>query len=64
MDIEDYLDLDATELVDEIEGLDKEIEDCQAALARIRKSLNRSMELREALIDRHKELSQRKGWNQ
>jgi hypothetical protein len=61
-ELEDYLDLNAEELADEIAGIDKEIEDCQSALARIRKSLNRKMELREMLIDRHKQLSQRKGW--
>ncbi len=46
-----YDDLTSQELADEIAGLDKEIEDCQASLARTRRSLKQKQELRENLID-------------
>jgi uncharacterized small protein (DUF1192 family) len=53
-----YDDLTVEELTDEISGLDKEIENCQASLAKMRRGLKQKEDLRETLIDI---LSRRKG---
>jgi uncharacterized coiled-coil protein SlyX len=57
-----YDDLTIEELADEIAGLDKEIEDCQASLAKMRRSLKQKQELRESLIDIVSTRTQVKGW--
>ena len=57
-----YDDLSSEELADEIAGLDKEITDCQATLAKIRRSLRQKEELRENLIEISTRRKQVKGW--
>jgi len=59
---EEYEDFTAEELAEELLDLDEVIRNCQNTLAKTRKHLNYNMELREALLDRQKELTQKKGW--
>lgn len=57
-----YDDLSLEELADEISGLDKEIEDCQASLAKQRRSLKQKEDLRESLIEIISRRRNVKGW--
>lgn len=57
-----YDDLTVEELADEISGLDKEIENCQASLAKQRRSLRQKEDLRESLIDIVTRRKNIKGW--
>lgn len=58
----DYGDLSDEELADEIAGLDREIENCQATLRKIVKGLKSKTQLRESLIDIASKKKQFKGW--
>jgi prefoldin subunit 5 len=58
-----YDDLSSQELADEIAGLDKEIEDCQASLGKLRRSLKQKQDLRESLIEICTRKKQAKGWS-
>lgn len=58
-----YDDLTIEELADEIAGLDKEIENCQASLAKQRRSLKQKEDLRESLIDIVSRRKNIKGWS-
>lgn len=60
---DDYHDFTADELSEEIKYVDRAIEDLQNTLASKRKLMNYYMGLREDLIDRQKQLMQKKGWN-
>jgi hypothetical protein len=60
---DEFEDFDAGEIAEELFLVEKYIESCQARLVSTRKELNTSMQLREDLIDRHKLLSQHKGWH-
>ena len=57
-----YGDLSPQELADEIAGLDKEIESCQASLAKLRRSLKQKEELRDSLVQIAAHLNTTKGW--
>ena len=57
-----YDDLTAEELSDEIAGLDKEIEDCQASIAKARRSLKQKQDLRDNLIEICSRKRQVRGW--
>jgi len=59
---EEYQDFTSEELAEELRDLDEVITNCQNALVKIRKQLNHNMDLREAVLDRQKQLSQQKGW--
>jgi len=58
-----YDDLTIEELADEISGLDKEIENCQASLAKQRRSLRQKEDLRESLIEIVARRRNIKGWS-
>lgn len=57
-----YDDLTIEELTDEISGLDKEIENCQASLAKMRRSLKQKEDLRESLLDIVSRRKGSRGW--
>jgi uncharacterized small protein (DUF1192 family) len=57
-----YDDLTTEELSDEIAGLDQEIEDCQASIARARRSLKQKQDLRDTLIELCSRKRQVRGW--
>ncbi len=58
-----YDDLTIEELADEIAGLDKEIDNCQASLAKQRRSLKQKEDLRESLIEIVARRRNIKGWS-
>ncbi len=58
-----YDDLTIEELADEIAGLDKEIENCQASLAKQRRGLKQKEDLRESLIEIVSRRRSIKGWS-
>lgn len=58
-----YDDLSSEELADEIAGLDKEIEGCQASLVKLKRSLRQKQDLRETLIEICTRKQQVKGWS-
>lgn len=58
-----YDDLTIEEIADEISGLDKEIENCQASLAKQRRSLRQKEDLRESLIEIVARRKNIKGWS-
>lgn len=59
----DYGEWTDQELADELADVEKSIEHCQNAITVARKSLNKSMDVREDLLDIIKQRHQvRKGW--
>ena len=57
-----YDELSSEELYDEIQGLDKEIANCQGTITKVRKALRQKQELQDTLIDIWTRKSTLKGW--
>lgn len=58
-----YGDLSFQELSDEISGLDKEIEDCQVSLAKLKRNLKQKQQLRDTLIEIASNKTKIKRWH-